>query len=626
MIYQNSRLNKKYINIEDIQLNLSKKGIYLIKGGNGCGKTTLLEYVIFDKNENNFIFNDEERAIFNKNRHNIFSYVSQKIVYSESRVDEYIFKMNSAVNIEEVHKYFQLFELPLDLLHKQFYQISGGEQIKISIITALLKRTPYVFMDEPTNYMDNSSVKKFLDIIHKEANDRVFVIVSHDPRMVFDSYYEYIFENGTIHLQSEYKLDKDDDKSLINSVIPQNNALNIIRLFTRLNKKFSFFIVFLVVILFLTGALTYTNLEFRDSIGDENENYKDSIFVYYTGGGHDQLNEQYEEAEKLNVDSSLYDVCIDYYEIPKIAENEYINAIYMQDRTYTDEIINKIESGEYNESNIIYSCPEKYYNQYGDTFRDDLLLIYTEGDLPRDGKKEIAISKNILVSQYGYDETKVEQAIGDTISIDNQEYTIVGFSYLDIVIVSFDKGTSYGYYCYDENTYSDFLQKELNYIKKNDSDGAVRDILIEVDEKYERDVLNYLVQKYPSNCYISAYFQKSFIKHQEITVFIKWSVIHILLSAIFSVIIWFIVVKANRYNMGLLWDIGNYYINRNKVMYLYVLLQCGQYCLIGLLCIVVNSIVNIYSYLTNWYIIIDCLIMIIPIFISCVKACKEVKC
>lgn len=625
MIYQNNRINKKYVEIKNIHLDLSENGIYLIKGRNGCGKTTLMEYILFDENESHFIFDSqEERQTFSKSRYNLFAYVSQKIIYSELSVDKYIRKMNSKINMEDVYEYLQVFEMSKEILDKKFHLLSGGEQMKISIITALLKKTPYVFMDEPTNYMDNGSIKVLLKIIEKEALNRKFIIVSHDPRLDLKSFKEYVWREGSLSLQKE-ELKSSREKIITHNPLPVNSKLNICKVFMELNKKYSYLITFYVMLLFLAGMLTYTNLAFSNSIGEINSNYHDSILVYFTGGGHDPLNMEYEDAEKLTVKESLYDVYIDYEAIPEIAEDDRVKAIYMLDLVYTEEILNKAISG-YSEGEIsIYSCPDKYYNQYGDTFRDDLMLTYTEGKLPTDGNSEVAISKEMLISIFGYEEDQVDEAIGDNILIMGKEYEIVGFSYLDVALVSYENNNNYGYYCYNKDTYLEYMQKQMNYIEEKDCDDAVKDILIEVDEKNERAVLNSLVQNYPSNCYISDYFQKAFIRNQEITVFLKFMVFHVGISMIFAAIIWMIVRKSIKYNMSLIWDIGNYYVNRRNMMNWYVIILCAQYAVLGLLCAFANSMISKHGYLTGWFIAVDCLIIIVPIFISCRKAYNEVN-
>lgn len=622
MIYVNSRVNKKYIQLRDIKLSFEECGVYVLKGENGCGKTTLIESIVFDENKSHFLFSDKrEKNAFITNKHNLFTYIPQKITYSEMRVDTYIKKMNSKVKEEEILYYLQRFSLPIDILKSKYCFLSGGEQKKISIIAALIKNTPYIFMDEPTNYMDDSSVSTLINVLESEARKKKIIIVTHDTRLYIKEQRKFILSNGTIEKISVDTLA--NERNCCVCQIPENSKPNMLKLFWGVTKEFSFRITYIIVTLILANLLFFTNLSFGDSIGETVGIYHDTILIYYTGGGHDSLNEMYEKSENIKVDMSIYEKYIDYAEIPIIANINNINDIYIPDCVYIHEVAEKITNAQTDDV-ILYSCPNKYIEQYVDTFGDEFCITYTEGSIPKDGKSEVAISKTLLLKHFGYTEDTVDDAIGDSITIDNFDYEIVGFSYYDIAIISYDKSTNYGYYHYDEDTYDEFYDKQMAYINEIDGDDAVNNILINVDEENEKTVLNNLISNYPADCYISKYFEDSFYKQQKFEVFRKWLVINCIIAIIFSVIIWFVVHKSIKYNLNVIFDIGNYYVNRKSIMKSYIGIQGAQYLLIGIVVILINSIFSSFSYMTNYYILIDCLILIIPIMIACKQGLIEV--
>ena len=58
-------------------------------------------------------------------------------------------------------------------------------------------------------------------------------------------------------------------------------------------------------------------------------------------------------------------------------------------------------------------------------------------------------------------------------------------------------------------------------IKQENGTDALNNILLEVSDVNEKPVLNKLIQRYPSNCYISKQFEKVFYNQQKKLAFLK---------------------------------------------------------------------------------------------------------
>lgn len=622
MIYENLNINKKYIKLKDIKMPFEKNGIYIIKGDNGSGKTTLIENLVFDEDILHFVFsNENESETFKSNKESLFTYISQKTAYSEDNVEKYIKKLNNKIRIDEITYYLDLFELPRDILKSKFCYLSGGEQKKIVIISALLKRTPYIFMDEPTNYMDDKSVEILITVLKQEEKNKKIIIVTHDPRLSEINKNIFLLEDSTIKEVINNEADENNDNATCDSKI---TSPGFIKFFFGEIKNFAFGITCLVFSLILINLLLYTNTSYKYSIGEETGKYHDSILAYNVGEGHDTLNEVYEKAENIKVDETEYDKYINYDEIVNIADVENVKEVYLPDTEYIYELEDILENGKM-DTMVIYACPNAYIEQYGETFGDKFGLEYTEGRLPKDNMKEVAISKNLLEKSYGYNKDSVEKAIGDSITIGDSAYTIVGYSYYDMAIISYDKNENYGFYCYQKDTYEDFYNRQMNFISKIDGGDDIDDILITVDEKYEKSVLDTLIEKYPSNCFISQKFEEIYYKQQKIDIFKKWFLINCLFSAFFSIVIWFIVNKSIKYNVNIVYDYGNYYVNRKSFMNKYIIIQLGCYILISMIIAIMNVYCSKYSVMTNWYVLVDCIIMEMPIIIALKKGTVEVN-
>ena len=92
--------------------------------------------------------------------------MSQTEVSTSDNVYDYITK-NSKVDAETLNKLLNSFNLDDIRFQQPHYTLSGGEKMKLSIVSNLLKNTPYLFLDEPTNSLDDKSVAELIVILNK---------------------------------------------------------------------------------------------------------------------------------------------------------------------------------------------------------------------------------------------------------------------------------------------------------------------------------------------------------------------------------------------------------------------------------------------------------------------------
>mgnify|MGYP001195942015 FL=1 len=68
-------------------------------------------------------------------------------------------------------------------INKYPYQLSGGEQQRVSIARAIVKKPKILFCDEPTGALDEENAKEILGIIQKlnEQYKTTVVLITHNP-------------------------------------------------------------------------------------------------------------------------------------------------------------------------------------------------------------------------------------------------------------------------------------------------------------------------------------------------------------------------------------------------------------------------------------------------------------
>ena len=72
-----------------------------------------------------------------------------------------------------------------DLLNKRVYQLSEGQQQRLSIALGVIHKPKVILADEPTSNLDDTNCKKVISLLKKEAQicKSNLVIITHDQRV-----------------------------------------------------------------------------------------------------------------------------------------------------------------------------------------------------------------------------------------------------------------------------------------------------------------------------------------------------------------------------------------------------------------------------------------------------------
>ena len=203
-----------YNNIfEDVSFNIDTDWKLGLIGRNGKGKTTFLNLLqgkyeykgTISKNVDVDYFPFE---VTNKNR------MSIEIV------------SEIAPNIEdwEIIKELNLLNTDAEILYRNFNLLSGGEQIKILLISLFLKGNNFLLIDEPTNHLDIATRNNLVSYLEKKKG---FILVSHD-RNFLDKVVNHIIaiNNTNIEIrQGNFSSWKENKDRQDNFEIMQNEKL-----------------------------------------------------------------------------------------------------------------------------------------------------------------------------------------------------------------------------------------------------------------------------------------------------------------------------------------------------------------------------------------------------------------
>jgi len=186
--------------LQDINLSISEGCFTALAGPSGSGKTTLLNLIgALDVPDQGSIVVDGQAL--------------------ESLTE----KARTALRREKIGFIFQQFnlipvltarenvELPLEILpgysgssrreaaqeilrqvglenkeHRLPAELSGGEQQRVAVARALVKRPVFVLADEPTANLDGKTGKVIVDLMKEMRNtfNTAFILSTHDPRVI----------------------------------------------------------------------------------------------------------------------------------------------------------------------------------------------------------------------------------------------------------------------------------------------------------------------------------------------------------------------------------------------------------------------------------------------------------
>ena len=153
-----------------------EKGIYLIKGESGKGKTTLLRMIAG-------LDNEYDGEIIGGGAKNVsFSFQEYRLFEQLNAIENVtiIFDKNTAESTKIAKK--TLDALGICGNDQMLYpgEMSGGMKLRVSIARALCKDAPILLLDEPSRELNAEYIKKIADTLNARKDVQTIIVVTHD--------------------------------------------------------------------------------------------------------------------------------------------------------------------------------------------------------------------------------------------------------------------------------------------------------------------------------------------------------------------------------------------------------------------------------------------------------------
>jgi len=198
---------------ENVSFNIDTDWKLGLIGRNGKGKTTFLKLL-----QGKY----EYKGTISKNVD--IDYFPFEVANKKRMSIEIVNEIAPNIEDWEIIKELNLLNTDTEILYRNFDLLSGGEQVKILLISLFLKGNNFLLIDEPTNHLDIETRNNIINYLKKKKG---FILVSHD-RNFLDKVVNHIIaiNNTNIEImQGNFSTWKENKDRQDNFEIMQNERL-----------------------------------------------------------------------------------------------------------------------------------------------------------------------------------------------------------------------------------------------------------------------------------------------------------------------------------------------------------------------------------------------------------------
>ena len=209
--------------LDGVTFDVYKGEMLVLLGNSGCGKSTLLNIIggmdsptsgqVMLGDTDITSFKDRDLTSFRKEKIG-FIFQFYNLLPDLTALENVRLSIRRKDKEHLAEKTLELVGLGEDRMHHYPSQLSGGEQQRVSIARALVKKADIILCDEPTGALDDKTGRLILellqDIVRKEG--QTMVIVTHTTPIASMANRVITLKNGKIQKEkvNEHPLDAKD--------------------------------------------------------------------------------------------------------------------------------------------------------------------------------------------------------------------------------------------------------------------------------------------------------------------------------------------------------------------------------------------------------------------------------
>lgn len=171
--------------VNELSTELFKDQIFVLLGHNGAGKSTLINVIagVLHPDHGNVMLNNENLITNKDYLYKIIGLASQEdIFYDELTVLENLVLMSGIKgvtdNMPEINKLIVDIELA-EKSNSLAQDLSGGQKRKLCLALALIGKSKFIMLDEPTSGMDITAKRQMWDFLKAHKKDKIILLTTH---------------------------------------------------------------------------------------------------------------------------------------------------------------------------------------------------------------------------------------------------------------------------------------------------------------------------------------------------------------------------------------------------------------------------------------------------------------